>query len=66
MMHIGVSKINIIGSDNGVSPGRRRGLIRTDDGMLLIWPLGNGSHFVSALKCYPTEVATYTETDISF
>ena len=33
--HIGVSKIIIIGSDNGLSPGRRQAIIWTDDGILL-------------------------------
>ena len=49
--HICVSKINIIGSDNGLSPGRRRAIIWTDDGILLISSLGNGDHFVSASMC---------------
>ena len=35
-----VSKINIIGSDNGLSPGRRQAIIRTNAGILVIGPLG--------------------------
>ena len=38
--HICVSKQTIIGSDNGLSPGRRQAVIRTNAGILLIRPLG--------------------------
>ena len=57
----------IIGTDNGLSPGRRQVIIWTNDGILLIWPplgtkfsetlieihirLENGGHFVSASMC---------------
>ena len=34
--HIYVHKLNIIGSDNGLSPGRRQAIIRTSAGLLLI------------------------------
>ena len=34
--HICVSKLAIIGSDNGLSPGRRKAIIWTNDGILLI------------------------------
>ena len=45
--HICVSKLNIIGSDNGLSPGRRQAIIRTNAGILLIRPLGtNFSEFL--------------------
>ena len=40
MTHICVNKISIIGSDNGLSPGRRKAIIWTDAGLLLIRPLG--------------------------
>ena len=40
VMHIGVSKIIITGSDNGLSPGRRQAIIWTNAGILLIGPLG--------------------------
>ena len=40
MTHIGVSKLTIIGSDNGLSPGRRQAIIQTNAGILLIGPLG--------------------------
>ena len=38
--HICVSKLTIIGSDNGLSPGRRQAIIRTNAGILLIRPFG--------------------------
>ena len=38
--HICVSNLAIIGSDNGLSPGRRQAIIRTNVGILLIGPLG--------------------------
>ena len=38
--HICVSKQTSIGSDNGLSPGRRQAIIWTNAGILLIWPLG--------------------------
>ena len=38
--HICVSKMTIIGSDNGLSPGRRQAIIWINAGILLIWPLG--------------------------
>ena len=41
--HICVSKLNIIGSDNGLSPGRCQAINWTNAGILLIGPLG--THF---------------------
>ena len=38
--HICVSKLTIIGSDNGLSRGRRQAIIWTNAGILLIRPLG--------------------------
>ena len=40
MTHICVSKLTIIGSDNGLSPGRRQAIICTNAGILIIWTLG--------------------------
>ena len=37
--HICISKLTIIGSDNGLSPGRRQDIIWTKAGLLLIGPL---------------------------
>ena len=39
-MYICISKLNIIGSDNGLSPGQRQAVVKTNAGILLIWPLG--------------------------
>ena len=38
--HICVGNLNIIGSNNGLSPGRRQAIIWTNAGILLIRPLG--------------------------
>ena len=38
--HICVNKLTIIGSDNGLSPGRRQAIIRTNARILLIGHLG--------------------------
>ena len=38
--HICVTNLTIIGSDNGLSPGRRQAITWTNVGILLIWPLG--------------------------
>ena len=38
-MHICVSKLTIICSENGLSPGQCQAVIWTIDGILLIWPL---------------------------
>ena len=40
MTHVCVDKLSIIGSDNGLSPGRRPAIIWTNAGILLIGPLG--------------------------
>ena len=45
--HICVGKLINIGSDNGLSPGRRQAIIWTNAGILLIGPLGtNFSEFL--------------------
>ena len=47
MTYICVSDLTSISSDNGLSPGRRQAIIRTNAGILLIRPLGtNFSEFV--------------------
>ena len=38
--HLCVNKLTIIGSDNGLSPGRQQAIIWTNDGILIIGPLG--------------------------
>ena len=45
--HICVSKLNIIGSDNGLSPGRRQAIIWTNAGILLIGPSGTNFSKIS-------------------
>ena len=45
--HICVVKMTIIGSDNGLSPGRRQAIIWTNAGILLIGPLG--TNFIEIL-----------------
>ena len=39
MMHLCISKLTIIGSDNDLSPGRRQAIIWINAGILLIGPL---------------------------
>ena len=51
--HICVSKLTIIGSDNGLSPGRRQAIIWTNAGILLIGPLGtNFSEILIAILTF--------------
>ena len=40
MTHICVCKLTIIGSENGLSPGRRQAIIWTNAGILSFGPLG--------------------------
>ena len=47
MTHICVRKLTIIGSDNGLSPGRRQAIIWTNAGILLIGTLG--TNFIEIL-----------------
>ena len=51
--HLCVSKLTSIGSDNGLSPGRRQAIIWTNDGILLIGPLGtNFSETLSEIHTF--------------
>ena len=51
--HICVSKLTIIGSDNGLSPGRRQAIIWTNAGILLIRTLGtNFSEILSEIYAF--------------
>ena len=45
--HICVSRLTIIGSDNGLSPSRHQIIIWTNVGILLIWPLGTNFSEIS-------------------
>ena len=47
MAHISVGNLTIIGSDNGLSPGRHQAIIWTNVGILLIGPLG--TNFIEIL-----------------
>ena len=54
MTHIWVSKLTIIGSDNGLSPDRRQAIIWTNVGLLVIGPLGtNFSETLIEILTYP-------------
>ena len=46
-MHICVSELTIIGSDNGLSPGRCQAIIWNNAGLLLIEPLGTNFSEIS-------------------
>ena len=51
--HICVGKLTTIGSDNGLSPGRRQAIIWTNDGILLIRTLGtNFSEILSEIHSF--------------
>ena len=51
--HICIVKLTIIGSDNGLSPGRRQAIIWTNAGILLIGPLGtNFSEILIGIKTF--------------
>ena len=51
--HVCVSKINTVGSDNGLSPGRRQAIIWTNAGILLIGPLRtNFSEILSEIHSF--------------
>ena len=51
--HICVSRLTIIGSDNGLSPDRRQAIIWTNAGLLLIGPLGtNFSEILIAIHTF--------------
>ena len=53
VMHICVGKLTIIGSDNGLSPGRRQAIIWTNAGILLIGPLvTNFSEILIAIEAF--------------
>ena len=54
MTHICVGKLTIIGSDNGLSPGRRQAIIWTNAGLLLIRHLGtNFSEILIEIQNFP-------------
>ena len=51
--HICIGKLTTIGSDNGLSPGRRQAIIWTNAGILLIGPWGtNFSEIVVSIQTF--------------
>ena len=53
VMHICVNELPIIGSDNGLSPGRYQDIIWTNDEILSIWTLGtNFSEILSEIHTF--------------
>ena len=52
MTHIGVGKLIVIGSVNGLSPGRRQTITWTNARILLIWPLGTNFNEISFKKMH--------------
>ena len=66
MTHIWGSRLTIIGSADGLSPGRRQSIIWTSAGILLIWALGtNFSEILikifnqeNAFECVVSQLAT--------
>ena len=51
--HICVSKLTTIGSDNGLSPGRRQAIIWSNAGILLNWTVGtNFSEILSEIDTF--------------
>ena len=53
-MHICVSKLTIIVSDDGLSSRRRQAIIWTNAGLLLIWPLGtNFTEILIEIHTFP-------------
>ena len=53
MTHICIGKLTNLGSDNGLSPGRRQAIIWTSAGILLIGTLGtNFSEFLIGIQAF--------------
>ena len=51
--HISIGNLTIVGSDNGLSPGRRQAIIWTNAAILLIGPLGtNFSGMLSEIHTF--------------
>ena len=58
--HIYVGKLTIIGSDNGLSPGRRQAIIWTNAEILFIGPLGtNFREIVIEIKTFFIDENTF-------
>ena len=52
MTYICVSKLTIIDSDNGLSPGRRQAIIWTNAGILLIRTVGTNFEILSEIRAF--------------
>ena len=52
MTHICVSKLTVIGSDNGLSPGQRQAIIWTNAGILLIGPPRNKLQWIFFIEIH--------------
>ena len=52
LTHLCVSKLTIISSDNGLAPGRRKTIIWTNDGVLLIGPWTNFSEILIEIQVF--------------
>ena len=50
LMHICISKLTVIGSDNGLSPGRHQAIIWTNAGILLMLIRTLGTNFSEMLR----------------
>ena len=50
--HICICILTIIGSDNGLAPGRHKAIIWTNAGMLLIGPLGTNSEILIRIQTF--------------
>ena len=59
--HICVSKLTNIGSDNGLSPGRRQAIIWTNTAILVIGPLGtNFSELLAGIQAFSFKKCIWT------
>ena len=52
MKHICVGNLTIIGSDNGLSPGRRQAIIWTNAGLLSIGTLGTNNEILIDIQTF--------------
>ena len=58
--HIWVIKLTIVGSDNGLTAGRRQAIIWTNAGIFLIWPLGtNFSEILIGIQTFSFRKCTW-------
>ena len=61
-MHMCVSKLSIIGSDNGLSTGRRQAIICTNVGILLIGPSNLGEILIK-IHVFPLQICRRENSD---